>query len=31
LVRWKSANPGAVGWLDQPIADIEAMASPIDP
>ena len=27
--RWKSAIPGAVGSLSQPIADIEAMASPI--
>src|SRR5258708_26172416 len=31
LVRWKSAIPGAVGPLRQPIADIEAIASPIDP
>jgi hypothetical protein len=28
--RWKSPIPGAVGPLSQPIADIEAMASPID-
>jgi hypothetical protein len=31
LVRWKSVMPGAVGSLKQPIADIEAIASPIDP
>jgi len=29
--RWKSAIPGGVGALEQPIADIEAIASPIDP
>jgi len=28
--RWKSAIPGAVGALDQPIADIAAIASPTD-
>jgi hypothetical protein len=31
LDLWKSAIPGVVGSLNQPIADIEVMASPIDP
>ena len=30
LIRWKSAIPGAVFSLKQPIADIEPIASPID-
>jgi hypothetical protein len=31
LVRWKSDIPGAAGSLKHPIADIEAIASLIDP